>query len=475
MTVGDTAAAVALFVNSGGSVPVERGIKWMSTNTTILDVEGDGTVVAKKKGSAFVVARWHGATARARATVVLPTQDAPPPTLPDTGSTVTPPDTSSVSKPDSTADAPTDTTKAPPDTTTNTPPDTTTSNAPDDATIPASVTVSPSSITLDKGAQGRLSAKVMNSSGALLSGQTITWSSSNSAVATVSGSGLVTAAGAGQARITARAGSVSGSATITVNNPPEEPPPPRTGSGSTVSDALSFDRFANYAGDAELLSAYLIAHNPELLHLDRSVQWNGHATMRYDQPGGSSATPQVHRSLPHAVRDLWFRGSYRFSPGWSTKGSRPPSETAEAYKWFAIGWSGGASLRQDIVFTNTDDIEVGAALAQDGKTLFASKAQMSSDASFMWNGGWYTLVVHAVAQGSTATMEAWLLDANGTVVKHQSVRATTSDGRTVPAMDRIMLGMNFNDTRYPDQTQSLWLGQWEVVDGAQHPNPFGVQ
>jgi hypothetical protein len=28
--------------------------------------------------------------------------------------------------------------------------------------------------------------------------------------------------------------------------------------------------------------------------------------------------------------------------------------------------------------------------------------------------------------------------------------------------------------RAPNQTQALWWGEWEVVDGTQHPNPFGV-
>ena len=52
-----------------------------------------------------------------------------------------------------------------------------------------------------------------------MTGATITWSSRSAVVATVDGSGLVTAAGNGTATITASAGGASGTAKITVNNP----------------------------------------------------------------------------------------------------------------------------------------------------------------------------------------------------------------------------------------------------------------
>ncbi len=62
----------------------------------------------------------------------------------------------------------------------------------------------------------QLSAEVRDQNGQVMSGATVTWASSASAVATVSASGLVTAVANGSATITATAGSVSGSATVTV-------------------------------------------------------------------------------------------------------------------------------------------------------------------------------------------------------------------------------------------------------------------
>ena len=79
------------------------------------------------------------------------------------------------------------------------------------------VTVSPPTATVALGQTVQLTATLRDASGNVLTGRTVTWSSSNLAVATVSGSGLVTAgAVASQATITATSEGQSGTATVTV-------------------------------------------------------------------------------------------------------------------------------------------------------------------------------------------------------------------------------------------------------------------
>ena len=90
----------------------------------------------------------------------------------------------------------------------------------------ASVAVSPSSASLTVGQTQQLSSTDKNSSGGTTTGTTPTWSSSNTGVATVSSSGMVTAKAAGSATITATSSSKSGSASITVSGGTS------TGSGS---------------------------------------------------------------------------------------------------------------------------------------------------------------------------------------------------------------------------------------------------
>ena len=83
-----------------------------------------------------------------------------------------------------------------------------------------SVTVTPQSGSLSAiGASVQFQAVAKDASGSTVSGQTVSWSSSNTSIATISSSGLATAVSAGTAAITATVSGVAGSAVLTVSNP----------------------------------------------------------------------------------------------------------------------------------------------------------------------------------------------------------------------------------------------------------------
>ncbi len=84
----------------------------------------------------------------------------------------------------------------------------------------ASISVSLAQTSVVIGASTTATAIPRDAGGNLLTGRTITWSSDNSAVATVSAAGVVTAGSTGTARITAASEGQSGSATVTVTVPP---------------------------------------------------------------------------------------------------------------------------------------------------------------------------------------------------------------------------------------------------------------
>ena len=82
---------------------------------------------------------------------------------------------------------------------------------------PTTVTVSPSTDELTALGQAiQLTAEVRDQNARVMAGATVTWTSSAISVATVDASGLVTAAGNGEATVTASAGEASGSAVVTV-------------------------------------------------------------------------------------------------------------------------------------------------------------------------------------------------------------------------------------------------------------------
>jgi uncharacterized protein YjdB len=80
----------------------------------------------------------------------------------------------------------------------------------------ATVTVSPASASIRVGATAQLNATTKDSAGGVLTGRTITWSTSAAGVATVSASGLVTGVAAGSATITATSEGKNGTSAITV-------------------------------------------------------------------------------------------------------------------------------------------------------------------------------------------------------------------------------------------------------------------
>jgi uncharacterized protein YjdB len=81
-----------------------------------------------------------------------------------------------------------------------------------------SLTVSPQSTSVVKGGTQQFTATGVNDDGSTTNVNSVTWTSSDTAVATVSSTGLAKAVAAGTATITATSQSVTGSATLTVNN-----------------------------------------------------------------------------------------------------------------------------------------------------------------------------------------------------------------------------------------------------------------
>lgn len=84
----------------------------------------------------------------------------------------------------------------------------------------ASVDVTPSTATLTIGGTRALAATPRTSSGAPITGRTVTWSSGAPSIVTVSATGVVTAVGAGTGQVLAQVDGVTGTATITVQRVP---------------------------------------------------------------------------------------------------------------------------------------------------------------------------------------------------------------------------------------------------------------
>jgi uncharacterized protein YjdB len=165
--VGQQTTAIATTKDASGNVLTGRAVTWTSSNAAIATVDTAGRVRAVAAGSASITATSEGKSGSATVTVTNP---APAPV--------------------------------------------------------ATVTVSPATASVQAGSTVQLTATTRDGSGNVLTGRVVSWTSSNGAVATVSGSGLVTGVAAGSATITATSEGRSGTSSITVT----APPPPPTGS-----------------------------------------------------------------------------------------------------------------------------------------------------------------------------------------------------------------------------------------------------
>jgi uncharacterized protein YjdB len=159
LTAGQTTQATAVARDASGNIISGQTISWSTTSTAVATVSSAGVVTAMSAGTASIVATTGGKSGSTSVTV--------------SGS----------------------------------------------AAPVASVTTTLASTSLDVGQSTQASVVLRDASGNLLTGRSISFSSSNAAVASVSSTGLVNAVAAGTAQIKATSEGVVGSASVTVSVP----------------------------------------------------------------------------------------------------------------------------------------------------------------------------------------------------------------------------------------------------------------
>lgn len=152
----------------------------------------------------------------------------------------------------------------------------------------ATVTVTPDGGLLGVGETMQLQAVALSATSDTIPGVRMTWSTSDTLVARVSGAGLVTGVGAGSARITAAAGSRSGSSTVTIQAPN---PPPVVASLSPAS--------VSAGGPGLVLTITGTGFRPDVrVHWNgtwRPTAWESESVIRATIGAGDVATPGVAR------------------------------------------------------------------------------------------------------------------------------------------------------------------------------------
>jgi uncharacterized protein YjdB/alpha-tubulin suppressor-like RCC1 family protein len=243
LLVGATRTFAATLRDSTGNIITGRAIQWQSSDTLRAPVSSAGVVTGRTPGTTIITAFSEGRTGSAVVTVaevpVASVQVTPASTPLAVGQSlqlqaVTRDATGTILAGRPVTWGSSDTTRV-----TVSASGLVTGMAPGTATITAnsegqsgaavvtvtmvpvaSVQVTPASPALAVGQTVQLAVAVLDSAGRALGGRTVTWSSGDAAVATVSGAGLVTAVAPGTVTITATSEGKAGVATVTVNAVP---------------------------------------------------------------------------------------------------------------------------------------------------------------------------------------------------------------------------------------------------------------
>ena len=190
LLTGQTQRAVATPRDANGAALMDRPVTWQSANPSVASVDASGTIAAVAPGTDVITATSEGVSAQGTLTVM------PVPAIPV-----------------------------------------------------ASVSVSPSAPSLQVGATVQLAAVTRDASGNVLSGRAISWTSTNTAIASVNSNGLVSAVSAGAASVIASSEGQTATSSVTVTAIPVASvtvtlPNANLGAGSTM-QAVATLRDAN--------------------------------------------------------------------------------------------------------------------------------------------------------------------------------------------------------------------------------------
>jgi uncharacterized protein YjdB len=241
--VGGTTQLTATTKDALGATLTGRTITWASESTGIATVSPTGLVKGVATGTATITATSEGKSGSSNVTVTIPavatvtlappTATIPPggtttftPTLKDangntlTGRTVTWQSSNTSVATVNNSGVVTGVTEGTSTITATSEGKSGTATVTVQAGPVATVTVAPSTATVLVAFTQQLTPTLKDAGGNVLVGRTVTWSSNNNNVATVSSSGVVTGVAPGTATITATSEGKNGTATITVNLAP---------------------------------------------------------------------------------------------------------------------------------------------------------------------------------------------------------------------------------------------------------------
>jgi len=280
--------------------------------------------------------------------------------------------------------------------------------------------------------------------------------------------------------------------------PPVTPPNPPAGNTPTSGlSGLGFtsDDFTGYANTKALLAQissniggtgnyqtclYNDGYNGQLASIDTSVLYNGHQTMKYTFPGGVQTYPGLWVNFLNgkSLTKMWLRCKIRFAPGFTTTGVTPASQPNGSNAYKLLGWAWNTydgSGRLEIANTNQYYLYWTAYNKSGGAQVGGATDVKVGYINTEWtDGAWYDYIIFVDFSVPSGPVKVWRAKDGTTPVFDGVCSGGMTGGLPLPGLTTAMLGLNFNQTRAANQGVSLNYGQWEVVDGIAHPDPWNL-
>lgn len=261
----------------------------------------------------------------------------------------------------------------------------------------ASVVVTPASASVVAGQGTQLGATARDASGNVLTGRTITWSSSAANVATVNASGWVTGVAAGTATVTATSEGRSGTATITVT--------------AATTSPVRIDTIFNEGFESGTLSAWQDGVNTSVQRIITTNPRSGARALEVNVPAGSDGTWLTRFFMP-GYDSIYVRFYVRYSDSWrggskllALRGSPTNNQ------WGAFGKAGVCPNGTDF-FSATVVTDGGLGPTPGPVRLYDYFLGMQSSGGYCWgNYGEGQGAVYNEPQGTTslAPQTSWHL------------------------------------------------------------------
>lgn len=208
---------------------------------------------------------------------------------------------------------------------------------------PASVSVvllTPAAPSLTVGDTLRLTVVLRDSANNTLTGRTVTWSSTNAAVASVSG-GLVTALVAGTTIVIATSENRADSATVTVNAGPQVTSCANPGAGWIWCDDFDVNRLSQYfeydSANGDFTRVAAVGRNGTV---GMRARWSTAEVSAGSLHLAMGKTPLAYFDPVDAgtalYRDIYWRVWVRHQPGWQGSG---PAKLSRAFSFAATSWA----------------------------------------------------------------------------------------------------------------------------------------